>query len=177
MERKGLVFVFSMLLFACANGRQTQVVLKPGEEVKCGSPSMLAVPVGDAVDVNGINITFFSVEEESRCPGGGMIFCTWSGRAVIKAGVAELGKKEGVVQSIAPQFLQIPGSRKYAEAAQENSLQAGDWRIVFCALEPYPEGSSKPDPDDYVAYFGLIKAGSTPLPSSHLPPYRPRGKR
>lgn len=119
-------------------GAQKQVSLGKEFELKVGEKAV--------VDGESLTINFVEVKDDSRCPRGKT--CVWAGNAEVVATVystADSGKKAE---------LQLNTNLK------PRTVSFGKYEIHLVGLNPYPDGDSPPDKNNYTAVFLIKKSDS-----------------
>jgi len=127
------VLLFTLLSFAQEPAGNNKVDL--GEEFK--------IKNGQGAVVRGekLRITFRSVLNDSRCPGGAA--CIWAGNGEVVIEVAGKNKKQVVATlntMLAPKEIAYKG-----------------FKIKLVALSPYPKINEPIDPKDYEATMVVTK--------------------
>lgn len=100
------------------------------------------IPLGEAVVIEGITITFAEVLEDSRCPTS--VQCVWAGRARVKVLVSEEGKDP--IEKVL-----IFGTVRPNESNNTTLCEKTDFVINGVQVAPYPE-----KPMEQLAYVLLV---------------------
>jgi hypothetical protein len=100
-----------------------------------GTPFTLAR--GETTTLDGIEIGFAAVLEDSRCPTG--VTCVWEGRASINLSLTRAGQTGGV-------NLEIPGGTGRDDTERHRPVEALGYRFTLLALDPYPTAEGGPAP-------------------------------
>jgi hypothetical protein len=103
----------------------------------------IRIPIGQTIIVEGAEITFVEVLEDSRCPR--TVECIWAGRARVKVNVQEVGT-DAVSKEV------IFGQIKQDEVKDLLLLHRDEFAIKAINVTPYPE---KPGED--LEYSLLIR--------------------
>ncbi|RMB56453.1 hypothetical protein EAX61_14555 [Dokdonia sinensis] len=131
---------FILCFSAFAKAQQTP------QKIEKVIPPTIAVKVmyGDAVNIDGVVITFLEVLEDSRCPKG--TTCIWAGQAKVKVLVKEKGQKA---------YTRIVTKSPGAQGPISICERAG-YTISIASVLPVPEGpKGAPDKESY--YLNLVK--------------------
>lgn len=89
----------------------------------------MAIPLGEAIEVNGLTIEFVKVLEDSRCPKD--VQCVWAGQAKVKVAVSTLDME--------PQFAELVFGTQIADRA----VQMDEFFIEGLSLTPYPTSETQ----------------------------------
>jgi len=113
---------------------QPAVPPSPGTDVN--------IPYGRTVDLDGgaLQVTFVSVQEDSRCPME--VMCVWQGRAVTVFRATVDGVDQGEINLV---LLGLTATRS------GNTTAVGQYTLRLDTLEPYPKASQRTPPEQYVA--------------------------
>ena len=84
---------------------------------------------GSTATVDGLDVTFATVLEDSRCPLN--VTCVWEGRATINLELAEGGRTGGI-------NLTLPGNTGAEDSGRHPTVMALGHHVTLMALDPYP---------------------------------------
>jgi hypothetical protein len=124
---KKLLFL-SILLVTVSTMAQDQKAETPKIAVK--------MELGQTITLEGVNLTFKDVIEDSRCPK--YTNCIWAGRAVVLVEVEVNGKKE--------QKKIYLGETRNNEPTSKALFSKEGYFIEVVALNPYPEDGKEKAP-------------------------------
>ncbi|MEX2111074.1 MAG: hypothetical protein WD802_10750 [Gemmatimonadaceae bacterium] len=126
------VFVGLLAVYSCASPERV-VVAQPGV------PFLLLV--GERAALNGSNLLFKRVSQDSRCPANAI--CVWEGDAEIEV----TASREGGTAETRTLSLSRPG----------NEVRVGDLFVRFLGLDPYPGTYDPSTPQAYRARLEIRK--------------------
>ena len=118
-----------LVLAACGGTREPVGPAQPIDTTLTLAPGQATTVAGSG----GLGIRFDAVTEDSRCPMDAM--CVWAGRA---------GVRLTVTGTEAPAAVEIR-----SDPADARTASAGDVRIEWRELQPYPSASRPTQPADY----------------------------
>lgn len=105
-------------------------------------------------DVPKASVTFFEVNEDSRCPEGGV--CVWQGRVVVDllfSGVTT----EGGVQEHAKMCLGACNPQLTGSDTLNKSFAGENYQLVLSAVNPYPKTDQDRKKEDYSLQLKIVK--------------------
>ena len=123
------ILTFLLLIFALPSTAQEEGVTSPEIAVR--------VPLGQTVTINGVNVHFGKVIEDSRCPKN--VTCVWEGRAIVEV-TASANDKETEPMPV------ILGKVMANEAESKVFYENDAFIIKAVALTPYPEAGVEQEP-------------------------------
>lgn len=130
-------YFFALYMITC-------IGMSYGQEDKVDTPQIaIRIPLGETINLDGVQITFAEVLEDSRCPR--TVECVWAGRAKVKVIVQKAGS-EAVSKEV------IFGQTKQDEVNNLLLSQMDDFAIKAINVTPYPE-----KPGDKLEYSLLIR--------------------
>jgi hypothetical protein len=99
------------------------------------------------VEGQGLEVTFDSVAEDSRCPVD--VTCVWEGDATVKVSLVQPPREKQAVE------LHTAGSLP-------RKVTYGDFEVELRELAPRPRSTSSIPPDEYRATLAVHRAGTAP---------------
>lgn len=105
-------------------------------------------------DVPKATLTFFEVDEDSRCPEGGI--CVWGGRVVVDllfAGVTT----EGGVQEHAKMCLGTCGGGQFGSDTLLKKFAGENYQLVLTQVNPHPKVETQRAKEDYSIMLKIEK--------------------
>jgi len=123
--------LLSLAVVACLTASCGSTPARPTPPID----ATLTVSLGEAAVVapGSLIIRFDTVTEDSRCPTGA--YCVWAGRA---------GARLAVVANASEQSIQLLSDPRASRTAT-----AGDVRVEWVELEPYPSIGAPTQPGTY----------------------------
>lgn len=115
--------------FGCGDGATTTLSTDLGS----GSPAVVELGVGQSAAVDGLEIRFAEVAEDSRCALD--VTCVWEGNGAV---VLQLSSDGTAVEAVTVNTTVEP-----------RSVERGGLAIRIAALEPQPVSTVTIDPEDY----------------------------
>jgi hypothetical protein len=112
--------------------------------------SEIQVPYGQmaSADAGALQLTFVSVDEDSRCPRE--VMCVWQGRAVIRVRAEVNDADQG---EVALTTTVVPGNGPSTADAT-----IGPYTLRLVEMTPYPSVSQQPGKDEYVATVRVTRS-------------------
>jgi hypothetical protein len=120
----------------------TTTGLQAQEEVAKAPRILIRIPFGQTANIDGVQITFAEVLEDSRCPA--KVTCVWEGRAKVKVLITEEGL-ETVEKAV------IFGKALGDESKDKVLYECNDFILKAIQLVPYPQ-----EPTDRLNYIVLV---------------------
>lgn len=105
-------------------------------------------------DVPKASVTFFEVDDDSRCPEGGV--CVWRGRVVVDllfSGVTT----EGGVQEHAKMCLGTCNAQLTGSDTLNKTFAGEKYQLVLSAVNPYPKTDQERKKEDYSLQLKIVK--------------------
>ena len=124
---KTFAFIITLLVSSFAFAQEDKPIEVPKIAVK--------IPLGETVTIGGLQITFFEVVEDSRCPKN--TTCVWEGKIAFKV------KVNSTIKELTLQGANVP-----------NLLDEDSKKITVIQVTPYPDAEIPPAERD--AYCLLV---------------------
>lgn len=136
MVNKMIGVIFITLLI----GMGTVAMTKKDNTVNGTLDTLIELKHGTTLNLDGDQIKFIAVTEDSRCPNG--THCMWAGVAKI-----QLALGDDIVE------ISVPGLTDSCEV----KVDLGSYEVLCTGLTPYPQSGSTIDKERYVAKLTFTK--------------------
>lgn len=133
-----LAIVPVIAAFGCGGGATTVLSTDLGS----GSPAVVELGVGQSAEVDGVDIRFAEVTEDSRCAID--VVCVWAGNGAVLLQLSSEGEPfEGVTVNT---------------TLEPRSVERDGLAIRVTGLEPEPVSTVRIDPGDYRVELEVSRA-------------------
>lgn len=105
-------------------------------------------------DVPKATLTFFEVDEDSRCPEGGV--CVWAGRVVVDLQFTGV-TTEGGVQEHAKMCMGTCGSGQFGPDTLLKKFAGENYQLVLTEVNPSPKVGVERKKEDYAIMLKVEK--------------------
>jgi hypothetical protein len=101
-----------------------------------------------SVDDGALQLTFATIDEDSRCPRE--VMCVWQGRALIRVQAVLDGVDQG---DLALTTTVVPRN-----GPSSADVTVGPYTLRLVGMTPYPSVNQKPGKDEYIAIIRVTRS-------------------